>query len=206
MLTIVAGANGISLVEQGGKTGPPIQTLGEDILVDRTLRVPLVLYSTAALEGPAVRSVPVELLDVFPTLAAAAGAVPPTGLPGRDLRAPTEEDAATAYAYAEFGDMLALRSGPYFLMYRCLLHYGTSLDPEVTRRLVDNARNAPRRMGLYQVTTDPFQERPERDPDLHRTLHQRMIGIRLGEASVPAEAMTPQRLYEIRMARSNGYW
>ena len=131
---VLTSAHGMSLGERSGSVIPShAASPGHKLLLDRTLRVPLLLYGP----GPtgAVVEHPVELVDVLPTLTGLAGAVQPAGLPGEDLLAQIDRAPAEALAYAEYGDMLALRQGRDLLTFRSWNHGGSSLDPQVTERL-----------------------------------------------------------------------
>ena len=82
-----------------------------DILVDRTLHVPLALVGPADAPPARVEEQVVELVDLMPTFLAKAGAVPPASIPGQDLLSASFSADPAATAYAEFGDMLAVRQG-----------------------------------------------------------------------------------------------
>ena len=77
--TIVAflGDNGFHLGDHGG-------LWAKHTAFDRATRVPLILAGPGIDRGRVVTTA-VELLDLFPTLAALAGLPPPPGLEGRDL-------------------------------------------------------------------------------------------------------------------------
>ena len=110
-------------------------------------------------------------------------------------------------AYAEFGDTLLLRRGPYELLFRGYLHHGTVLDPQLDERLWDPSSQ--RSFSMHLVETDPYQADDlvhERSDDFNR-MRTEMQRIRRDEASPPADTWDdPQRLWQIRMARSHGYW
>ena len=60
----------------------------------------------------------------------------------------------------------------------------------------------------YDVASDPLQRTNLRqtDPERFRAMRTRMIKLRTTVAAVPAEEMSPERLWELRMAPSDGYW
>ena len=130
--------------------------------------------------------------------------VAPAGLHGTDLRSPV---AGTGYA--EFGDMLAVRDGVHLLTFRCTQHNATSIDPGITQALLNpQTATPPDFFSLYDVASDPLQRTNLRqtDPERFRSMRKRMIELRTTVAAVPAEEMSPERLWELRMAPSDGYW
>jgi hypothetical protein len=88
-----------------------------------------------------------------------------------------------------------------------MFHNGTALDPEVTDFLVKAPEVGAFRQ-LHDVMADPLQEHDlatERPEDL-ATLHRLLVEIRTGVAAAPEGSLTVQRLWELRMTRSEGYW
>lgn len=79
--TLVAfvGDNGFHLGDHGG-------LWAKHTAFDRATRVPLILAGPGIARGVTIDT-PVELLDLYPTLAGLAGLTPPPGLEGRDLSA-----------------------------------------------------------------------------------------------------------------------
>jgi hypothetical protein len=200
--SVVGSTNGMSLTERGGFFDAQVPLLQNNILVDRSIRVPMLL------SGPGMQSgqsdAIVQMVDVFPTLAAVAGAVAPAGQPGVDLRT-----AKGGAAYAEFGDMLSLRQEDDLLVFRCTQHNATSIDPGLTRVLTDPQQASPGQFySLYNVREDPMQNQNVLGNSLteFERLHKEMIQLRTGVAAVPSEAITPERLWSLRMAPSDGYW
>jgi arylsulfatase A-like enzyme len=148
----------------------------------------------------------VELVDLFPTLMSMAGAVVPVGLAGSDLRQVSPKEAV---AYAEFGDMLFLRQGRRALTFRCTLHNTTSLDPGITSRLLDDqAALGPEFYALHDVVADPMQAHDLRgqQPAVFNAMRKRLIALRTGVAAIPQGEVSPERLWQLRMAPSDGYW
>ena len=202
---LVGSTSGMSLDERSGFGDAPVPLLTDNILLDRTVRVPLAVIGPEAVEGvdAAAR---VQGIDILPTLAALAGAVVPAGVTGKTLLA---ERSASHDAYAEFGDMIALRRGDHLLVFRCSLHNSTALDPTVTEQLLAPLETVPLgHYALYNLAEDPLQMKNLRrqHPDVVASMRQGMVAIRTGAAAVPAGTITPQRLWALRMASSDGYW
>jgi arylsulfatase A-like enzyme len=200
--TVAGSTNGMSLTERGGFYASAVPLLTNNLLVDRAVRVPLLLSGPGQKEGNDGSIV--ELVDIFPTLTGIANAVPPAGQPGSDLRTPM-----SGTAYAEFGDMLSVRHEADFLVFRCTQHNATSIDPGLTRVLQDpNSARPPEFYSLYNVVEDPMQEHNLRQSDetTFVAMRKRMIALRTGAAAVPDDAITPERLWALRMAPSDGYW
>ena len=172
------------------------------ILLDRTIHVPLVWWGPNL--GTVDENAPVELLDLLPTLAALAGATPPARVQGSNLfSASTSEPIA----YSEFGDMLALRSGEHLLTFRCFLHNGTSLDPELTLRFEKAALDG-EFFSLHRVTDDPLQQQnlQTKDPQKTRAMRDALLAHRKGPGAPPPESLTPEALKALRLTPALGYW
>jgi len=201
---VLAGLHGISMGEVSGVQPMPKTFACAQLLLDRTVRVPL------AFMGPGVAAAdltqPVELLDLMPTLLARTEALPPALLPGQDLLAPGFALDASAAAYAEFGDMLYLRQGAWSLTLRTVSHRGTALDPSLTARLQQPVADSA--FHLYRVDRDPFQQRELKAEQaaMAKQLRQRMIDIRIGPGAPPEELMDAERSMELRLQGSEGYW
>ncbi len=199
----ISATNGLSITETSGIYQDRVALVTDAWLLDRTVHVPLALYGPPDAERSSEDG-PVELLDLFPTFAALAGALPPAGLTGRDLLHTPPEDGA--YAYAEFGEFLIYRRGPMMLGFRSFQHHPSSLDPDLTAILTRPVPE-PEAFILHDVVRDPFQRTPIEDrPQLTETLRREMIAIRTGPAAVPPEALDPKRLWQLRMTPSQGYW
>jgi arylsulfatase A-like enzyme len=174
-----------------------------DRLTDRTLHVPLAWVHPGP---PRVLEQPVELLDLMPTLLALAGAVPPHGLPGQDLLAANLVEDPAAIAYAERGDMLALRQGGRLLVMRAVVHHMASLDPYLTEILA-----CPGLVGgvrLHDVLADPWQE-----VDLVRAYPEEALArraalraVRVGPGAPPPALLEGERLLRLRLTQAEGYW
>ncbi len=204
---VLTSLHGMSLGETTG-SGTPEQTIAGRwrVLLDRTLHVPLVVDPPAGHEVR-VTDEPVELVDLFPTIAAWAGARPPADLPGRDLA--TAEPDPEPTAYAEFADMLALRKGRWFLVFRHQDHTATSLDPKLTWHLRNSLAGEYRdSFHLHDLVADPAQAhdlfRPE-DP-VFLELRQDLLALRTGPAAPPSGALDPERVQALRDAGALEYW
>jgi len=196
------------------------------LLLDRTLRVPLVVA------GPGMHrwtvDHPVELVDIVPTLTGLAGAVAPAGLSGSDLLAQLDAPEPHAVGYSEFGDMLSLRYGDHFLRFRSQLHGSTSIDPRLTERLrasippdLPGYAPSPGRPTplpgqpphpefiLFDVQADPFQVRPlppEAHPDVFRPMASKLLELREGPARPPESLMSFEQVQALRKVGALHYW
>ncbi len=203
----VMGTNGINL----GDSAVPTQALRDrswsDILVDRTLHVPLALVGPPDASPARVEDQVVELVDLLPTFLAKAGAVPPASIPGQDLLADPFVADPAATAYAEFGDMLAVRSGTRMYSVRAFFYNRSALDPELTNFVIDY-RPDPGKYWLNDLASDPFQERNllQADPEGARRMNDLLVKIRTGPGAPPDGALDARRIWELRMAPADGYW
>ncbi len=199
---VLAGLRGVSIGEYGGTTTQASRLVWSDYLVDRTMRVPLAVLGAG--DGPAaVLEHPVELVDLLPTMLGRAGAVAPYGIPGADLLG---EGPDEPLAYAEYGDMLAIRHEDMLLTLRAMVHNISSLDPFLTEVL-----ECPGLVGgfwLHDLGSDPVQELDLLDalPDRAEALEQAMIARRTGLGAPPAATWEDDRLLKLRLAGSEGYW
>jgi arylsulfatase A-like enzyme len=201
------GIHGINLQDTTVQTQVLREGNWSDIVMDRTIRVPLAIWGPAA--GLRTRSEPqlVELVDLLPTFLRLAGAVLPSGLPGQDLLADDFATDPDAIAYAEFGDMLALRQGQRFWSLRAFFFNRSSLDPELTNFILDFQPNE-RQYALHDLSTDPLQERNllALEPALARALHARLVSVRTGPGAPPRGALDARKIWALRMSPADGYW
>ena len=80
-------------------------------LFEEATRVPFILRNPDELNSHAAEFAPVELVDLYPTVAAWAGLVPPAQLPGRNVLQPREtEDQVSPSAYTEWRKGSSLRT------------------------------------------------------------------------------------------------
>lgn len=201
---VATSTNGMSLLEPGGFADMAVPAFTTSYSLDRIVHVPLLVSGPAMRGGTDERIV--QLTDLLPTFAEVGHAVAPADAIGRSLLAPEGD----GYAYSEFGDTLLLREGAYVLVFRGFLHHGTMIDPQLDERMTDvRARDDPKFFTMHEITRDPWQTENLRFRDAERfhTLMEHMVRIRKGVAAPPADTWSdPHRLWEVRMARSQGYW
>lgn len=201
---VATSTNGMSLLEPGGFADMAVPAFTASYSLDRIVHVPLLVSGPDIQPGSDDRVV--QLTDLLPTFAEVGHAVPPADALGRSLLA-AEGDG---YAYSEFGDTLLLREGSYVLVFRGFLHHGTMIDPQLDERMTDlRARDDPKFFTMHEITRDPWQTENLRFRDAARfeALKAHMVRIRTGVAAPPADTWAdPHRLWEVRMARSQGYW
>ena len=202
---VLTSPHGLDLGEVSGSLPAPKRFATHELLLDRTLRVPLVIMGPGITADHQVAQ-PVELVDLMPTLAGLVGAVPPAGLPGQDLLAPDFALDPTATAYAEFGDMLYLRQGPWALTLRTTTHQATALDPALTEAAAKPVED--RSFHLHRVDQDPLQQRERKGEQQAQAeqLRALMLAMRTGPAAPPEDPETAARLLELRLQGSEGYW
>ena len=218
---MLGGLYGLSLGEHDGSHTPEQLSVGAaQVLLERTLRVPLALRGPLPEGLPEAVDAPVELLDLVPTWAALAGAVPPAGLPGRDLLATARAPDADRATYAEFGDMLSLHLGRWRVVFRPQQHGITSANPELTTAL--RAALPPGATGgagrtedlddfwrLHDVRADPLQAHdapldPAEGPfpRMARALYE----LRVGPAAPPTARLSAAEVDALRQKGALHYW
>ncbi len=203
---IVTAAHGVSIGETTGTPSLPIAPVQHDILLERTLHVPLAIFGPASAGSPLVVPEVRELTDIAPTIAHLGRALPPAGLTGRDLFE-TAPPTTERVAYAEFGDMLAGRSQRYLLMARLWMHGGTALDPEITRKLRD--RPSPgSTFTLHDIVADPMQTTNlvSTDPKDAATMYDALLALRTGPAAPPQGGLTQDQVAKLRSSGALNYW
>ena len=223
---MLTSLHGVTLGETTGTCCPEQLRAGSHIvLLDRTLRVPLWLFAPGDRGSTTVVTDPVELVDITPTLLGLADARPIAGLAGQDLLGDAALD--DAHAYAEFGDMLALREGDLMVSFRSQEHGITSIDPVVDERLYHwaglfgerhlnrdaraNARSLDREIRdarIHDVAADPLQTE---DLDIldHPALPHladQLYDLRRGPGAPPPQAMSRERVDELRETGALHYW
>ncbi len=201
---VVGSLHGQNLGESSGTQPFPRSPIFSDLLLARTLQVPLAIYGPAP---PRDVDDVVELIDVLPTMTALAGAVRPAGLEGADLLDSGYPGDPDARAYAELGDMLALRRGRYLLTLRALEHHLSAVGPKLTRILKSwpAQRN---RYRLHDVQADPMQR-----SDLMRTMPNRAVAMIREMTAIRERSargrLTPEQvaaLERLRLTAAEGYW
>ena len=203
-IIVVGGLHGISLVENTPFPRQPVSALSSHTLLDRTLRVPLLVHGPGI--TPAAQHQPVELVDILPTLLAQAGAKNPAGISGWNLLSKNKDPDPVAYS--QFGDMRSLRSGPFLLTYRGFVHGAGTLDPRIAEGLNWAMSRERHKLFLHQVEQDPMQRNnvSHNDPQQFLNIYQQLIQREAKLATPPPERLTPDRLQKIRLSAGQGYW
>lgn len=201
----ISSTNGVSLGEIGGVVSQRDFFFSSSLVLDRTVRVPLLLLGgERGAEGLQERDDGVQLFDILPTFLHLAGAREPAGMAARDLLAPPDPDRV---AYAEIGDMIGVRKGPYALTFRVPMHNCSSLDPRLDQAL--SGPEVGQYLFLFDLLRDPRQERAlrgERWVPVFRDLYDELTRIRKGPGAPPPDVLTPERAQELRLSASEGYW
>ena len=181
--------------------------LAHHVVLDRTVHVPLNLVGPGGGGTPVISEPPVELVDLYPTFVELGGAARTAGLPGSSLLGASAEGDGGAWAYVEFGDMLALREGEDLLTFRAYTPNLTALDPALTERLEFESVDA-EKYSLFRVAEDPLQERNLVHHEWDTTLEfrRRLASIRRGTGAAPADRLRPERIQELRRHAREGYW
>jgi len=203
----VGSTNGVNLLETTGFTQEPVYPFDAGMVLDRTVHVPLAVYAQGSGGAPRRVDGPCELRSLFATAIRLGGGEVPAGMPAVDLLAAGY--TGDARVYTEFGDMLGLRKGKHMVVFRGFLHDGNTLDPELDRRLNDPAMvREPDHYVMHDVVGDPYQANDllQAEKETFLQLRDELIEVRTTHAAVPAEALTPERLWELRMSPSQGYW
>lgn len=220
--TFLGGLHGASLGElQGSHTPEQLKMGTAEVLLDRTLRTTLWVRSPTP-RAPSTVDEPVEVLDLIPTLAKLAHAVPPANLPGQDLLAGAASPDRPVYA--EYGDMLALRQGPHFVVFRPQLHGVTSASPALTealdRALPHPAQGRdpapPNRLDeypdwwmLHDVRADPMQAHPlplVEGAGPFATAADALFVHRTGPAAPPVSTLSFEQVQALRQTGALHYW
>ena len=193
--------NGVNLMERDGFDDEPVPDGESDVLLERTLHVPLLVYKDGTSGEDNREDRIVENLDIFPSIVEEIKGKSPANIQGE----PLTNTAADPVAYAEFGDMFALRRQEHLLVFRGFMHDHTSLDPDLTTRLKDYR---PPLFTLSKVEVDPLQKQNLRDSEYSKfqQLYKEMKDFREGPAAPPVSTFTPKQLWDLRMTPAQGYW
>jgi hypothetical protein len=175
-------------------------------LTHSDLAVPLWILDPGHEGPPRTSDAVVSLLDVLPTLLTQAGAAPLAERSGRDLLDPNLSDDVPAYA--EAGDGLAVRVGPWLLSFRAGLDDAVTLDPRVTQVLLAQAATETAYFRLHDVVQDPAQQddRLLAEPELAASLREALVTLRTGAAAPPGDRLTPARLEALRQRNGGQTW
>jgi arylsulfatase A-like enzyme len=212
---VVGSLRGMGLGEYSGTQSPEQAMPGNTaLLMDANIRVPLAVFGPDRRGPTRIVETPVQLLDLLPTLCGLAEAMPPARLDGDDLLAPPPPDPDQPQAYAEFGDMLALRQGRLLLRFRAQAHGRNAMDPMLTRNLQDDRMLAPESLRIYRhymlhdVVEDPFETRElteiRRDELLE--LRAALIRVRTEEASPPQALLDSEIMRGFLQRKALHYW
>lgn len=172
------------------------------------MRVPLSFLSaeSSSPDAPDTRkdARPTELVDIFPTIMAMAGAMPPSRLAGSDLFAANRYRPLTAYC--EYGDMLALREDDNLLIFRSLRHGMSALDPALTEALAETSAKG-EFLTLHRVSKDPFQnvDLVAQDQSTTKRLLEGLLARRK-DATKGENTLSPDQIWNLRMSPDQGYW
>lgn len=203
--TIAMGLHGMNL----GDAAVAWQALRDqpwnDLLLDRTLRVPLAIMGPVP--EPHQESQIVEVVDILPTLLTLAGAVLPANIPGQNLLSVPFATDPEATAYGEFGDMLSVRKGPILYSVRAFFDNRSSLDPELTN-FIRSYNGRAQNYYLNDLSQDPLQRNNllQAQPDLALKFNALLLHLRTGVAAPAPNAMDARKIWDLRMSPSVGYW
>ncbi len=172
-------------------------------LTDSTTRVPMLLTGGALpepLRGTTQDSL-VQAVDVVPTLLAAAGAIPPAGLHGRDLL--TSTDAPAIVFQEGVLDMISARSPTHRLLFR-----GIPLTFEYFDLALAAAPPESRHFVLYDLRSDPEEQVniAAEQPEVVESMRDALLTWRAGldRSDYRGTQPTDPSFREILKAR--GYW
>lgn len=174
-------------------------------LTDSTTRVPLVAWGPGFSEGaPREVSALVEARDVAATLFAIAGAAPPVGSGGRDLRRVAAGEAPIEAVFMEgVMDQLAARTLEHRLVVSELDLRGDTVGA------LRSLRPGDPRLRLYALAADPEEQNDvsQANPEATQALLDAMIRWREG-LSTGSHALSPGAVPEAVAAelRAHGYW
>ncbi len=173
-------------------------------LADSATRVPMILVGGALPERWRGKRIPgpCQALDVVPTLLAAAGAVAPAGLTGRDLLS----DAPPPAFVVQEGvlPMMAVRTATHRLVVQ-----GLPLDSPLLELLVRVAPLSSPTFSLYDLEDDPEEVKDAlvSQPEVARALREMLLGWLAQRGAGAGATSAPQQDPAFReMLRSRGYW
>lgn len=213
LLAVITSPHGLTLKKQRDPRATLSEMMSSELLDDAPLHVPL-HFMGSDVRASAVIDQPVELRAVLPTVLKRAGAALPAGVEPLDLLSDDPSAWGNGEAYAEVGDMLALRKGRWLLRFRGMIDLGAALNPDLTTFLqypVGPVQPNEDDLTFYFLF-DPSN--PQSNPmELTRrewptvlALRDAMIAVRTGPAAPAPQAMDPEHLLELRITAAQGYW
>jgi arylsulfatase A-like enzyme len=176
-------------------------------LFDSCIRVPTIVSGPGFGEGKRVGGI-VDALDIAPTILALAGATPPAGLPGRDLREVASGAAPPRGATFAEGvmDMVSVRTDTHKLVY----HHAPLADAGYIATLEAAALDTSH-FSLYDLAADPGEQREllaaGEGAAVAAELRSQLVAWRRsltqGTHAVPQSAIDPAVADQMR---KHGYW
>ena len=172
-------------------------------LYDSCTRVPLVAWGPG-FEGLGAVDGLVDGRDVAATVLALAGALPPAGSAGRDLRAVARGEAPLEAVFAEgVMDMVTVRTATHRLVF-----HGPLASPDFLDRLRAAPTDGPD-FQLFDLQADPLEQVEVHlmQPETTTALRDRLVGWREG-LDQGAYALRPEQISPAvaRSLQEHGYW
>ncbi|MSQ03139.1 MAG: hypothetical protein EXR71_14830 [Myxococcales bacterium] len=173
-------------------------------LFDSCTRVPLVAWGPG-FNGGTVAPGLVDGRDVAATILSVAGALPPAGSGGRDLRAVARGELGVDAVFSEgVMDMLSVRT----MTHRLVAKDSSLVDPALADRLAAEPLDS-KRFELYDLRSDPGEHTDvhRQDPATMEALRTRLVAwrrsITVGQNVLPQDQVSPEVAAELR---KHGYW
>ena len=173
-------------------------------LFDSCTRVPLVVWGPGFSEGGVAPGL-VDGRDVAATILSVAGALPPAGSGGRDLRAVARGELPADAVFAEgVMDMLSVRTTTHRLVAKNI----SLIDPGLAASLAAEPLESSK-FELYDLRSDPGEHTDihREDPATTDTLRGRLVdwrrSITVGQNVLSQDQVSPEVAAELR---KHGYW
>ncbi len=173
-------------------------------LFDSCTHVPLVAWGPGFEGGGAVDGL-VDARDVAHTILSVAGATPPAGSAGRDLREVRTGASPVEAVFAEgVMDMITVRTATHRLVYK----EASLLEKDYVATLAATPPDSPH-FELYDLTTDPREQTDVHlaDPATTTTLRDALVAwrksIRVGTNAIAPDQVSPEVLADLR---KHGYF
>lgn len=174
-------------------------------LFESCIHVPTIISGPGFSSGTRVSGM-IDARDIASTVLALAGATPPSGLTGRDLRAVAVGSAPPLAAVFSEGvmDMVSVRTETHKLVY----HHA----PLAVAGYADTLASAPldaEHFSLFDLRTDPSEKVDvvATQPDVAKALRDQLVawrrGLRSGTYELPQEQVDPAMADQMR---KHGYW